>query len=852
MTRIARCRGSIVHLLFVVRATLSLLPRHNNQHHVNHIARWSLMAQKDNFEYIDPSLVEALDLRPLMERVAEHTGTFRGRQAVLALVADVAEGRKADVLASPKGKRQKWLQEALEFADRKRSFFRTSVANNVDAVQREYDRVAQATLALTPNEYNLTWPPLYGADSSPMDTAYRVDSDDDEWLRFGSADQFSLENVLQAEQVLRKLLQVHEWANQESHQTWLPLLTDVGLRIEREPLQRALEDVQGSVAIQRVRSLTDPSGRSTYQIRLSDEKFVILQKLRQKEADLQELLDGNRRLEHSLAEIQEELESKEAEIQYGLALSILRVANEIDKSLNIVAHLDVLFAKAAFGLRVNGQIPVVRTEGQFAVDGFVHPLLGLQQAGTVPIDLMLSTEDGNKALVISGSNGGGKTLSLKSFGIACFLSKLGIAIPSSINSTPRVDFFATILTSVGDGQDLARGQSTFTAHLNSYARIIRQVAGEDSQCLVLLDELGSGTEAAAGGAIGQAVLEQLLQNPGCRVVATTHSPRLKTLSFQSPNFDCASVLLSKEEEGEYRRPTFQLQYGVIGESYAMGAASRCTPPFPEQLLQRAADLLLQSDTADDEMVAYTRALSQSLEKQIEIATAAKERAEDRASDVTRLRRAMLSLASNYDRHLALLEHRVQGCFQRLKYSAEPLELLGETLQELRVVQKQVKTERELLKERGLKVLSSSYELVEGVSVVILAEGEWEGSTGKVASPGAAKLSPDEVLVVPSFRPWDDMVPGNDYDVELKPLVFKRYQLAVWDYDSVWDAFDGDNDIRLTSVPDAKQRLDEVLLSLSSAKTWPPPSAAAKSASKPSLFTSSRERKAAKKKKPRKK
>ena len=146
--------------------------------------------------------------------------------------------------------------------------------------------------------------------------------------------------------------------------------------------------------------------------------------------------------------IQSEMDSVESQIRSGLAQLVLGAADSIDAGLDVVARLDVVFAKAAFGQKLDGSIPRIGTEGMISIKSFVHPLLALndgfasratygQSGHVMPIDLNLSGEYGQRALVISGPNGGGKTLSMKSFGLVCILTKLGIPIPMADNSAVR-------------------------------------------------------------------------------------------------------------------------------------------------------------------------------------------------------------------------------------------------------------------------------------------------------------------------------------------------------------------------------------------------------------------------------
>jgi DNA mismatch repair protein MutS2 len=185
-------------------------------------------------------------------------------------------------------------------------------------------------------------------------------------------------------------------------------------------------------------------------------------------------------------------------------------------------------------------------------------------------------------------------LALKSFGIVATISKLGIPILVSTKSRPRdirVDFFYNIFTQVGDDQDVLQGVSTLTARLSEYARILERTqssinSSEDdyasftNHSLILLDELGTGTDQNTGGALAQAILENLLEQKWVRTVVTTHSPRIKSMSLLDKRMDCATVCLDDNELDDSSISkidtvtslrSFKLQYGIVGESNGLRA-----------------------------------------------------------------------------------------------------------------------------------------------------------------------------------------------------------------------------------------------------------------------------------------
>lgn len=559
---------------------------------------------------------------------------------------------------------------------------------------------------------------------------------------------------------------------------------------------------------------------------------------------------GAKEFDTEVMALREEIANVEGQVRGGLAQLTLSVADVIDKGLDTVARLDTIFAMAAFGVKTNGAIPKMLEEGTIDIDGFIHPVLssndGFSSSATagqsghvIPVDLKLTNEQGHRALLISGPNGGGKTLSMKSFGLVCILAKLGIPIPTVPGAArPRVDFVHSILINVGDKQNVIQGESTWTSSLNSCSRMLDTVrCNSADRHIVLLDELGSGTDPEAGGAIGQAILEEFLSVHGCQVVATTHSPRLKTLSFESDNFSCASVLLEIDATATYKRPSFRLEYGVIGESYALGAASRCTPKLPDTILSRASQLLSQNAEDDGkERGDYIQTLLSSMEEQMKRSQQERKRAEQLTHDIQRCREATISLASSYELHLERVEQRLEDMYGRLREnkSKNDLQVIGDTLAELKLTKKRIRSQKEILEEKGLKPLPLSYALSVGESVVVIESGsDWEVSPVEVVADWTTEptLSRAEVMVRESslFTEWDEMFVDDYLDVlpygvtnETTYRIVQRHELAIWNDDNLWgnQGLGGTSSMTKssTSIPNSKQRLTSLLSTLKTETT----------------------------------
>lgn len=862
-TMISSSLHIFLHLLPLFRVTFSwpAVPfRSFNRHYPNiwqsptrETQDTRLFASKDEHgketRGFSEELVRSLDLYPIFKAIAAHTGTKRGYQAIMSYV-DVRDTTVLQTFShnSPVSKRRR--ASGSDFAMLKPKQIDPSalpIAKSLQEAKKLYELTEEAILALTKdNEYNLTYPPIYGEDSGPFDTKSIPLTDYDEWLYFSSIEEWNLEHILEAEKVIETLIKVYRWADQV--QTWMPQIASIGLQINSTALQPVWEEIRGSVKAVRVRSVTDPSGRNSYAFRINHEKYPVLGIMEDK---LNEYNSG-RASENKILDMTEEIEARENEIKDSLVRIICGQLRAIDEGMEKVGQLDVFFAKAAFSELTGGQIPSMESTGCIHVRQFVHPLLmqRTDHASTVvPIDLKMN--DKKPILIVSGPNGGGKTICMKGFGVASVFSKTGIPIPLDHRSRerPRIDFFDEIHVSIGDGQDPENGQSTFTAQLAKYSNILASVLGENNgriSQLIIIDELGAGTEANAGGAIAQAVLEKLSKSSACRVVATTHSSRLKTLSFESEKYDCAAVLLkTNQEQGSlYRLPAFQLQYGLIGESYALGAASRCTPPLPMEVLQRAEELLTQESDSDLDALNY-HVMTRSLQKQLQLAEQARVQAEKYSQDIEQIRRSMLVLASSYDEHFKRLEARLDSCYHELSknQNASPVEIIGDTITQLRVVQKQIQSEKELLKERGIKLLPENYIPKNGEMVVIIQQGQFDGMEASVVASLDNEECQEEIHVLLSSDAEfnGELTPG--VIDEPQPIAFKRHELGIWDYESIWE--DESEDFRDTySVSESRRRLTDILSRVRSTGQLP----VVKSSGTSSTYNSSRERKAAKAKK----
>jgi DNA mismatch repair protein MutS2 len=267
-----------------------------------------------------------------------------------------------------------------------------------------------------------------------------------------------------------------------------------------------------------------------------------------------------------------------------LSQEVGRIAKPLCYSLDVLAKLDLVTAKAKFSRDFDMYAPIVNEDGKLWLRNARHPLLenifrnekrpdGEPARKVVPVEMRLGL--GFNLLVITGPNTGGKTVTLKTTALLCLMAQCGMHVPAGEGST--VPVFKQILSDIGDEQSLEQSLSTFSSHVSRIAKIF-EVA--DDRSLILLDELGAGTDPVEGAALGRAILDQL-DAVGARAVVTTHLGDLKTYAFNNERAENGAV----EFDTETLRPTYKLHIGQYGMSNALKIARRLK--LPKELLKRA-------------------------------------------------------------------------------------------------------------------------------------------------------------------------------------------------------------------------------------------------------------------------
>lgn len=339
------------------------------------------------------------------------------------------------------------------------------------------------------------------------------------------------------------------------------------------------------------------------------------------------------------------------------------IADLLLHDLDLISKIDAMMARGKLALEMQAIRPILNTKGQIRLIDARHPLIPKERV--VPIQFELGIRF--NTLVITGPNTGGKTVALKTCGLLCLMAMAGLMIPARSGS--EVSLFEEVLADIGDEQSIEQDLSTFSSHMRNLVYITKR-AGPGK--LVLLDELGSGTDPSEGAALAIAILDDLRQS-GCLTVATTHYKELKGYALQTPGVENACC----EFDAETLKPTYRLLIGVPGVSNAFAISSRLG--LSDDIICRAKALMSEEGVRFEE-------LARSLEQNRSKAEQAKREAEALKAEARDLAEQLRSQNEklNEQKRLVIREARQEA---RALYT-EALEQVEQLLEEVREKKKE--------------------------------------------------------------------------------------------------------------------------------------------------------------------
>ncbi len=301
------------------------------------------------------------------------------------------------------------------------------------------------------------------------------------------------------------------------------------------------------------------------------------------------------------------LQGKEADeierILAELSAEIGTYADEIKYSYEAAIELNLIFAKAQLAYKMKASVPELNTDGITLLKKARHPLLDSKKV--VPVDIMLG--DGFDTLVITGPNTGGKTVSIKTLGLLTLMAMCGLMLPVADGS--KVCVYEKIFADIGDEQSIEQSLSTFSSHMVNIVNILKDA---DENSLVLIDELGAGTDPVEGAALAMAILERL-KFGGAKIAATTHYAELKAYALDTPGVENGSC----EFDVNTLRPTYRLLIGVPGRSNAFAISEKLG--IESDVINRAKELVSSENSRFEDVVDTLEQRRLEMEREKEIA-----------------------------------------------------------------------------------------------------------------------------------------------------------------------------------------------------------------------------------------
>lgn len=296
-------------------------------------------------------------------------------------------------------------------------------------------------------------------------------------------------------------------------------------------------------------------------------------------------------LNNELRELELAEQAEIARILTELSEAVAERYHDIKNNQELLIQLDYIMAKGKLSRRMDGEEPQINDRGRLDIRSGRHPLIDAKKV--VPINVAVG--EGYRTLVVTGPNTGGKTVTLKTAGLLSLMAASGLHIPASSQS--QIPVFSDVFADIGDEQSIEQSLSTFSSHMKNIVRIVEEA---DDHSLVLVDELGAGTDPTEGAALAISILETLYKRGAC-TIATTHYNEIKKYALSTEGVENASM----EFDVTTLSPTYRLTIGIPGKSNAFEISRKLG--LPESLIDRAGQLIERGDIEFEEVISAIEA-----------------------------------------------------------------------------------------------------------------------------------------------------------------------------------------------------------------------------------------------------
>lgn len=363
-------------------------------------------------------------------------------------------------------------------------------------------------------------------------------------------------------------------------------------------------------------------------------------------------------LNNELRELELAEEAEIARILTELSEGVAEHYHDIVNNQKLLVQLDFIMAKGKLSGRMRGEEPEINNEGCLDLRQGRHPLIDPKKV--VPINVAVGKD--YRTLVVTGPNTGGKTVTLKTIGLLALMAQSGLHIPAL--GTSRIPIYSEVFADIGDEQSIEQSLSTFSSHMKN---IVGIVDAADDSSLILLDELGAGTDPTEGAALAISILETLYRS-GATTIATTHYNEIKKYALSTDGVENASM----EFDVETLSPTYRLQIGIPGKSNAFEISRKLG--LSDSLIDRASKLIERGDIEFEDVLSAIEA--------------DKKKAEAERDEAVRINISMKQKADEIDARMAELERRKEKIIADAREEAR--ELLRDARETATQVQKELK------------------------------------------------------------------------------------------------------------------------------------------------------------------